>query len=425
MGMGFFLKDAKAEKSAIVAIVRFKGQRYKIYTGESVKVAFWLDGKAATGRKYPEGAFINDKLAVVEADMKGVVNFFNLSNMVPTTQEFKRKYEEMIGKDVGNDYFTDYVAAQIEKEKRFKSELTTKKYVTALGKLRDYERTHGRLKFSDINIDFYRSFKGWFYKEKFSRNYFGTMIKEIKKFMNGSIKDGLHNFTGHKHPDFKTDQEDADTIYLTNEELDRIYNIEFTKELMEEEYGDMTNGNLVRRIEALNRSRDRFLIGCYSLLRVSDYKRLSEINIKEGYIKIKPKKRSKGRINRDVYIPLHSRVVELLERGVDLEATASEVKINKHIKEVCRMCGIRDKVVVAKTVQDKEVEEVYEKWQLVSTHTARRTAATNMLLAGMEASDIMMLGNWSSERSFWKYIRMKPELNAKRLAQHAYFGEGK
>lgn len=53
------------------------------------------------------------------------------------------------------------------------------------------------------------------------------------------------------------------------------------------------------------------------------------------------------------------------------------------------------------------------------------TAATNMLLSGMEASDIMMLGNWSSERSFWKYIRMKPELNAKRLSQHAYFGEGK
>jgi len=39
----------------------------------------------------------------------------------------------------------------------------------------------------------------------------------------------------------------------------------------------------------------------------------------------------------------------------------------------------------------------------------------------MEASDIMLLGGWSSEKSFWKYIRMEPEVNARRLADHPFF----
>jgi len=85
------------------------------------------------------------------------------------------------------------------------------------------------------------------------------------------------------------------------------------------------------------------------------------------------------------------------------------------------MAGFTEKVYVVRTEADKEVERVYEKWELVCTHTARRSAATNMLLSGIKASDIMILGNWSSEKSFWKYMRMLPEINAKRLMDHPYF----
>ena len=99
----------------------------------------------------------------------------------------------------------------------------------------------------------------------------------------------------------------------------------------------------------------------------------------------------------------------------------SEQKLNDHIKELCRMAGINQTEIVVRTEKGKEVERHFEKWQLITSHTARRSAATNMLLSGIEASDIMILGNWASEKSFWKYIRMEPEMNAKRLSGHSFF----
>ena len=85
------------------------------------------------------------------------------------------------------------------------------------------------------------------------------------------------------------------------------------------------------------------------------------------------------------------------------------------------MAGINQTEIVVRTEKGKEVERHFEKWQLITSHTARRSAATNMLLSGIEASDIMILGNWASEKSFWKYIRMEPEMNAKRLSGHSFF----
>lgn len=254
-----------------------------------------------------------------------------------------------------------------------------------------------------------------------TKNYFGSIIKNIKKFMNLSIVNKLHDYDGHRHPEFKTEQEDADTIYLSDEELIRIYEIELTEDVIKVFYPEINPQNLKRKIDALNQSRYRFLIGAYTLLRVSDFKRLTEINIKDGFIKIKPKKRAKGRKNRDLVIPMHRIVKEILNKGIDLEVSISEQKINKHIKEVCQIAGIDNLELIIRTEKGIEVEKEFKKYELVTTHTARRSAATNMLIAGMEASDIMLLGGWSSEKAFWKYIRMEPELNAKRLSGHQYF----
>ena len=118
---------------------------------------------------------------------------------------------------------------------------------------------------------------------------------------------------------------------------------------------------------------------------------------------------------------MHPIVKEILETGIDLRKPISEQKINKHIKHVCKIAGINGTEVIVRTEKGREVERTFKKWELITTHTARRSAATNMLMAGMEASDIMMLGGWGSEKAFWRYIRMEPEVNAQRLKQHPFF----
>ena len=420
----FYLKDKSKQKSAIVAIIRFKGQRYKLPTGESVAIKAWNASKyrSRSGLQYQDGYNINEKLDLIEANIKRALNDFNLRDVIPTQKELEAEIQR---KEVENETsFSDFMQQEIETLRPAKAVSTIKKYITTLHKVTDYEKDRKvKLRFQDIDIHFYKDFKNWFYQEEThkTKNYFGSIIKNIKRFCNIAYVNKLHSADGYKHPDFKTEQEDADTVYLSEKELQKIYTTQITEEKIREITPGIYAQNLKRKIEAMERARSRFLIGAYTILRVSDYKRLTEVNVRDGFIRIKPIKRSKGRKNRDVVIPMHPIVKEILSTGIDLTETISEQKINKHIKDVCQIAGINGTEIIVRTEKGREVEHTFKKYELITTHTARRSAATNMLMAGMEASDIMMLGGWNSEKAFWRYIRMEPELNAQRLQQHPFF----
>lgn len=420
----FYLKDKSKEKSAIVAIVRFKGKRYKLSTGESVLTEFWNAPKyrARTGAQYQDGYAINDKLDSIETEIKGVLNDFNLRSIIPTQKELRDKYENK--EDEKEILFSDFMKKEIEILRPSRAVGTIKTYITTLNKITEYEQDRRtKLRFKDIDIHFYHDFKKWFYQGEThnAKNYFGVMIKNIKRFCNIAYLNKLHNSDGYKHPEFKKEQEEADTVYLSEKELQTIYTTQITESKIREFIPKIADLNVKQKIIAMERARARFLIGAYTILRVSDYKRLTEVNVRDGFIRIKPIKRSKGRKNRDVVIPMHPIVKEILETGIDLRKPISEQKINKHIKHVCKIAGINGTEVIVRTEKGREVERTFEKWELITTHTARRSAATNMLMAGMEASDIMMLGGWGSEKAFWRYIRMEPEVNAQRLKQHPFF----
>jgi hypothetical protein len=61
------------------------------------------------------------------------------------------------------------------------------------------------------------------------------------------------------------------------------------------------------------------------------------------------------------------------------------------------------------------------KWQLVSSHTARRSGATNMYLAKIPTFRIMLITGHKTEQAFFKYIRITSEENAVILANHPFF----
>jgi hypothetical protein len=97
------------------------------------------------------------------------------------------------------------------------------------------------LRFADIDIDFYNKFKKWLlgdvYVEKetefhYTKNYIGTVFKNISMFMNKSSKKKIHNFLGHKDEDFKVEKEEVDAIYLNVDELQKMHNLVFTEELL-------------------------------------------------------------------------------------------------------------------------------------------------------------------------------------------------
>lgn len=194
--------------------------------------------------------------------------------------------------------------------------------------------------------------------------------------------------------------EECEAIYLTVEELDRINRLSLKRELAQ--------------------VRDLFLIGCCTALRYSDYSCLSKENFQDdGNITITTKK-----TNTKVLIPAHYLIKEVIDRNggyVFFKYLHSAQNFNMRVKIICKKAGINDKILVERTEGFKRIRKTYKKYELVSSHTARRSAATNMYLAGIATFRIMLVTGHKTESAFFRYIRIRRQENATHLQQHPYF----
>jgi len=443
MEVKFFLKDKAKNTTSIRAVVRHKGQRYQIAVGETVITKYWNEDKyrCRTVRDYPEASHINIRLDDWADLIEKAINEFGL--IVPTLKMLRDKIDEILrnrnieaGGVIENEE-EQYLVAFAEKyrDTSTKAERTRKGYTTTINKLKEFEKAYKvKLRFIDIDIDFYNKFKNWMMhstyvkstkKDKdgkiievkelhYTKNYIGALFKNITVFMNES-KGKIHDFSGFIDKDFKSEKEETDSIYLTQEEIQKIYDLEITEELLRA--NGYKNQNLTTTIKSLNEERDRFLIGCFTALRHSDYSRLDDIHFKEDIIRIWTVKRDKK-----VFIPMHFRVEEILKRRNNILPTPiSDQKHNKQVKAIGKLAGINEEVVLSKTRGGKRIESVNPKYKFITSHTARRSGATNMYLAGVDLKFIQdILGHSKIEQTI-RYIKVTAEDNAKRLIDHPYF----
>ena len=88
------------------------------------------------------------------------------------------------------------------------------------------------------------------------------------------------------------------------------------------------------------------------------------------------------------------------------------------MKEVCKIAEINDRVLKSITKGGKKQTTMHEKWELVSSHTARRSFATNLYNSGFPAVSIMQITGHRTESAFLKYIKVSKEEHAKMLMTH-------
>jgi hypothetical protein len=77
--------------------------------------------------------------------------------------------------------------------------------------------------------------------------------------------------------------------------------------------------------------------------------------------------------------------------------------------------------VIEQTKGGRKVVYKRLKYEMIKTHTARRSFCTNAYLTKMDTLDIMALSGHKTETDFLKYIKVKGKERAKRLAEHEFF----
>ena len=150
----------------------------------------------------------------------------------------------------------------------------------------------------------------------------GSVLNGVKMLLKQAYRDGLHQSTDFQHRDFKKIEEEVDTIYLTNDEIRTLYDLDLTKDIR------------------LDRIRDLFVIGCYTGLRFSDYSQLRPLNVisnEDGYaLKVTTQKTAAR-----VVIPLNPTVLTILEKydGVPPRVMSNQ-KFNQYLKELGQLAGL-------------------------------------------------------------------------------------
>lgn len=420
----FTVTNKNRPKATIVMLVSLYGKQYRKSIGVGVPVKYWnASKKRAKVTADFDGNPINDAIeGWLEIGKKAVKHFTDLRQS-PTAEEFAEKITELsaVTQEADTSRFCDYFEkTYIPRYSLVREKLTVVKYTQALHKLRDFESdTRCRLRITDINIDFYNRFQHWFYGKGYSRNYFGNIIKIVKQvYRESRVSDRLHDEHGTDHRDFIAPKDGVDNVYLDLEELERIHNLDIETVVRKDVTNKAEEGeNIPRKVAALKRTRNLFLIGCYTGLRVSDFSRLSAAHIGR-HITIKTHK-----TGTPVVIPIHPVVREIIESGFDLADTISDQKLNGQIKELCRLAGITEEVMVNKNEGGRNVEHVLPKYKLVSSHTARRSFPTNAYKAGVPTIAIMKITGHTKESTFLKYIKVSAQENAEMLSRHPFFME--
>ena len=307
----------------------------------------------------------------------------------------------------------------------------------SLGHFKDFMKDTGvEYDFQDVDLDCYTKYKAWLMAQDISKdqdeetgddgkkakkakhepvhyadNTIGGFIKKLKCVLRAAESRGYPVNPAYKSTEFKAQSSvDVDTIYLTREEVERFEKVDLTKK------EDGKN---------LELARDIFLVGVWTAQRVSDYNNLKPENIKEvdnngtpmTYISIHQQKT--GRL---VEIPCNAKVRAILNKYPKGLPHLSDQKINKYIKDIGKMAKIDEVVEVKGSRGGQVIKEYYKKYELICTHTARRTGATLMYLDGIAIYDIMKVTGHKSVTTLEKYIRAdKLEVAQKLVLQYDYF----
>lgn len=239
------------------------------------------------------------------------------------------------------------------------------------------------VQFADIDYTFFEGFKAFLSVGR-KPNTVQGYLKVLKTVMREGFDHGVSQNRFFESSKYKVPSERTSSVYLSIDELARIEDLKLTG--------------------TANDVRNAFLFACDTGLRWSDLKKANMANVKDGLLYNRNQK-----TGVDVVVPLSSRAMRLISRGIRV---ISSQKANDHLKQICLAAKL-GKVVFK--------GELVDKWRLISTHTGRRSFATNAYLSGLDRISIMKITGHRTEASFMKYIRIEEEENASLLKLHKFF----
>jgi integrase len=420
MAVNFYL-DNRPNKNGDYPIrvsISINGNRYVTSTGFSVNAEKWHNGKVKNGTTNAKG----ETSKTINARLKEIDSFFSR--------------EETLLKlgDVQEIDIKTLFAENFAKKKQEKIEISFfgcfDEFTTEMGKKNNwtkavYEKFNAlknhlnafksNIKFSDLNerglnnfVDYLQTVvvAGKKTKERDTR-VFGMKNTTIKKqlgflkwFLRWATAKGYNKETTYQTFKPKLTTPDKKVVFLDWDELMTVYNF-----------------NIPESKKYLDRVRDVFCFCSFTSLRYSDVANLKRSDVFDSYISITTIKTADSlTIELNDY---SKAILKKYEKDVFPNNSAlpviSNQRMNEYLKELGELCGLDEPVTITYYKGNQRYDEVYPKYVLIGTHTARRTFISNALMLGIPPQTVMKWTGHSDYKAMKPYIDIADRAKAESM----------
>ncbi len=413
-----YIKPGFSNKTTGIApvYIRYDYDRSKrsfINTGHNINPKLYWDIKKATiKRSCPDYDTISKDIESLENKISNILQFAKDKQIDPTPEYLIDRLQSFKEILVDNNKHTEFFKCLenfiVDREENANvSPHAIRDYRSLKKHLINFEKHWKRpITFASLDINFYEKFVHYLTfiaikpggEKGLKLNSISKQIKNLKVFYNDrKVKDNLPLID---LSSFKRKNEVVDHIYLCENEIQCIWdlNLETTPDLIP--------------------ARDILVFGCYTGLRYSDIHSLQTYHFKKvivfNDIQTAIKKNQK-KVHEKVDIALiHLAKVVAEKYNYDLPKMHMN-DFNEKIKKIGKIAGLDEYVPLSYKYGKTIKEEIYKKYELMSSHVCRRSFATNMYLRGVDPEIIMTNTGHSSLKTLFSYIKITKREKAFKL----------
>lgn len=392
----FYLKEpSAATETLIYMFCSFAGQRLKYSTREKIHPNYWNEKTQSAKKNFAGYYTLNSYLDKVKQIAQDLIREAISADKHLTVETLRESLNNRLqGAAKQNEQPLDLINKYIEVNKVILQPNTLKKFATLRNHLIDFQRKHKfKITFDSLNtIRFDEQYRAYLLNDL---NHLNTSVAKdiinLKVFLNWAVKCGYTNNTEYKK--FKAKEPETDLIALDEPELMQLYNFDFSENIH------------------LEQVRDVFCFQCFTGLRFSDVKKLTRENVKGDIISIFVQKTGKY-----LKVPLNDYSLELMQKYDFKLPVITNQKTNEQLKKICKIAGIDIRVMTTKFKGVKVISEIKPKFELITTHTGRRTFITLSLERGMAPELIMEITGQKTYREFKKYLKLTDKVVSAAMA---------
>ena len=422
--------------------VSFNSQRIDFKTGHSIlDPDYWDDsiGLVKDDYKGPKGETalsINNSLRNLRDQMDTAFKYYEAMDVIPTLSQIQKKYEERLSGVIPKRPEPEKKREQKPKEPDMfvvfdeftrkcgeKNAWTIATFEKMSALRADLQNFGPKVKLSELDEDALTRFVGYLRDEK--KVFPAKKKKDAEEDEEEkAVQVGLNNTTIKKkleyltwflrwardvgypvNPAFKTfkptlKQTQKPIIYLTKEELQRVKDMDLSGSKLEP-------------------VRDIFLFCCFSSLRHSDADNLRRSDIKEDHMDVTTIKTGDS-----VSIELNDITKAILEKYKDVPFKDNKAlpsftnqAMNRSLKELCQLAEINEPIRITTYKGNVRTDTVHPKWEMVGTHTGRRTFIVQALSMGISPNIVMKWTGHSDYKAMKPYIDIVDSIKAQSMTK--------